>query len=290
MPAPIQNRYEFVLFFDVENGNPNGDPDAGNLPRIDPETSHGLVTDVAIKRKVRNYVQLVKENQQGFEIYVREGAVLNTQHRRAYDRLGIEPVEKELPKDPDQARDVTRFMCETFYDVRTFGAVMTTKVNAGQVRGPVQMGFARSIDPIIQHEVTITRLAVTSEEDAKKKDREMGRKHIVPYALYRLEGFVSANLAEKTGFSSDDLELFWEALENMFDHDRSSARGKMASRRLVIFEHESKLGNAPAYKLFDTVTVERVDHNRPPRSFSDYRILVNRDAVPAGVRVIERLN
>lgn len=289
MPGPINNRYEFVLFFDVENGNPNGDPDAGNLPRIDPETSHGLVTDVAIKRKVRNYVQIVKENQPGFEIYVREGAVLNTQHRRAYDRLGLKPVDKELPKDEEQARAVTRFMCEHFYDIRAFGAVMTTKVNAGQVRGPVQMGFARSIDPIIQHEVTITRVAVTSEEDAKKKDREMGRKHIVPYALYRLEGFVSASLAEKTGFSSDDLELFWEALENMFDHDRSAARGKMASRRLVIFEHESKLGNAPAHKLFDTVTVNRVDLNRPPRAFSDYRISVNRDTVPAGVRVVERL-
>ncbi len=290
MGAPIQNRYEFVLLFDVENGNPNGDPDAGNLPRIDPETSHGLVTDVAIKRKVRNYVQIVKEGEQGFDIYVREGAVLNAQHRRAYQHVGIEPVDKQLPKDLEKARQVTQFMCDTFYDIRTFGAVMTTKVNAGQVRGPVQMGFARSIDPIIQHEVTITRMAVTSEEDAEKKDREMGRKHIVPYALYRLEGFVSAALAEKTGFSSDDLELFWQALENMFDHDRSAARGKMASRRLVVFEHESKLGNAPAHKLFDAVKVTRVDSSRPPRAYSDYDVQVDYAAIPTGVRLIERLS
>lgn len=289
MATPIQNRYEFVLFFDVTDGNPNGDPDAGNLPRIDPETSHGLVTDVAIKRKIRNYVQIVKENEPGFDIYVREGAVLNTQHRKAYAHVGLAPIDKELPKDEKKAREVTKFMCDNFYDIRTFGAVMTTKINAGQVRGPVQMGFARSIDPIIQHEVTITRVAVTSEEDAKKKDREMGRKHIVPYALYRMEGFVSASLAEKTGFSTDDLELLWEALENMFDHDRSAARGKMASRRLVIFEHESKLGNAPAQKLFDAVSVGRVDLSRPPRAYSDYHVTVNREAVPAGVRIIERL-
>lgn len=290
MGEPIQNRYEFVLLFDVENGNPNGDPDAGNLPRIDPETSHGLVTDVAIKRKVRNYVQIVKENEPGFDIYVREGAVLNAQHRKSYEYLGIEPVDKQLPKDEEKARAVTEFMCKNFYDIRTFGAVMTTKVNAGQVRGPVQMGFARSIDPIVQHEVTITRVAVTSEEDAEKKAREMGRKHIVPYALYRLEGFVSASLAEKTGFSPDDLELFWQALENMFDHDRSAARGKMASRRLIIFEHESKLGNAPAHKLFDAVRVGRVNPTRPPRAYTDYHVDVDHAAVPAGVRVVERLS
>lgn len=290
MAQPIQHRYEFVLLFDVENGNPNGDPDAGNLPRIDPETSHGLVTDVAIKRKIRNYVQIVKEETPGFDIYVREGAVLNTQHRKAYEHINLEPVDKQLPKDEQKAREVTQFMCGHFYDIRAFGAVMTTKVNAGQVRGPVQMGFARSIDPIVQHEVTITRVAVTSEEDAEKKSREMGRKHIVPYALYRLEGFVSASLADKTGFSPDDLELLWEALETMFDHDRSAARGKMASRRLVIFEHSSKLGNAPAQKLFDTVDVSRVDPIRPPRSYADYRVEINLSAVPAGVRVIERLN
>lgn len=289
MAQPIQNRYEFVLFFDVENGNPNGDPDAGNLPRIDPETSHGLVTDVAIKRRIRNYVEIVKAGQPRFEIYVREGVVLNAQHRRAYNHISEEPEEKKLPKDPDKARDVTSFMCDTFYDIRTFGAVMTTKVNCGQVRGPVQMGFARSIDPIVQQEVTITRVAVTSEEDAVSKNREMGRKHIVPYALYRLEGFVSASLAEKTGFSDEDLELLWEALENMFDHDRSSSRGKMASRRLVIFKHDSKLGNAPAHKLLDLVRVERIDSTRPPRSYADYRVEVDVAAVPAGVTVIDRL-
>ena len=290
MRTPIQKRYEFVLLFDVENGNPNGDPDAGNLPRIDPETGLGLVTDVAIKRKVRNYVQIVKEGQPGYEIYVREGAVLNAQHRRAYENLGIQPEDKQLPKDVEQARRITEFMCNNFYDIRAFGAVMTTKVNAGQVRGPVQMGFARSIDPIVQQEVTITRVAVTSEEDAAKKDREMGRKHIVPYALYRLEGFVSAALAEKTGFSLEDLELLWDALANMFEHDRSSSRGKMASRRLIVFEHESKLGNVPAHKLFETVKVSRVDATRPPRSYSDYRVDVDLGAVPPSVRVFERLN
>ena len=289
MAQPIQNRYEFVLLFDVENGNPNGDPDAGNLPRIDPETSHGLVTDVAIKRKIRNYVEIVRAGLPGYEIYVREGAILNAQHRKAYNHLNIEPEDKKLPKDEEAARTVTRFMCSNFYDIRTFGAVMTTKVNCGQVRGPVQMSFARSIDPIVQHEVTITRVAVTSEEDAASKNREMGRKHIVPYALYRLEGFVSANLAEKTGFSDEDLELLWEALENMFDHDRSASRGKMASRRLVIFKHDSRLGNAPAHKLFDAVRVSRVDSSRPPRSYSDYRVEVDLAAVPSGVAVIDRL-
>jgi len=289
MAQPIQHRCEFVLFFDVENGNPNGDPDAGNLPRIDPETSHGLVTDVAIKRKVRNYVEIVKAGEPGYDIYVREGAVLNAQHRKAYERLNLEPEDKKLPKDEDKAWAVTRFMCDAFYDIRTFGAVMTTKVNCGQVRGPVQLGFARSIDPIVQHEVTITRVAVTSEEDAASKNREMGRKHIVPYALYRLEGFVSASLAEKTGFSNKDLDLLWEALENMFDHDRSASRGKMASRRLVVFQHASKLGNAPAQKLFDAVRVTRLDPSRPPRSYADYRVEVDLAGIPEGVTVIDRL-
>lgn len=289
MGQPIQNRYEFVLFFDVENGNPNGDPDAGNLPRIDPETSHGLVTDVAIKRRIRNYVQIVKDGVPGYDIYVREGAVLNTQHRKAYEHLGIEPVDKKLPKDEKQALEVTRFMCTNFYDIRTFGAVMTTRVNAGQVRGPVQMGFGRSIDPIVQQEVTITRVAVTSEDDAEKKDRAMGRKHIVPYALYRLEGFVSASFAERTGFTDDDLQLLWDALANMFDHDRSSSKGKMASRRLIIFEHESKLGNAPAHKLFEAVTVRRLDSSRPPRAYTDYEIDIDLGAIPDGVRVLDPL-
>jgi CRISPR-associated protein Csd2 len=241
MAKVIDKRYEFVLFFDVENGNPNGDPDAGNMPRIDPETSLGLVTDVCLKRKIRNYVELTREGQEGFNIYVKEGAVLNTQHRKAYTHYGIEPQPKKLGSEK-----LTQFMCAHFYDIRAFGAVMTTEINCGQVRGPVQLNFARSMDPIVQQEITITRVAVTSEKDAERKDREMGRKHIVPYGLYRGEGYVSAPLAERTGFSVEDLDLLWEALVNMFDHDRSAARGKMASRKLFVFEHESRIGNAPA--------------------------------------------
>lgn len=290
MSEPIKNRYEFVLLFDVENGNPNGDPDAGNMPRIDAETGLGLVTDVCLKRKIRNYVDIAKKEAEGYDIYVREGEVLNTQHRKAYKYIGKEPntKEKKLPKDKKEAQEVTSFMCMHFYDIRAFGAVMTTEVNCGQVRGPVQINFARSLDPIVQQEVTITRMAVTSEKDAEKKDREMGRKHIVPYALYRVEGFVSANLAEKSGFASEDLELLWEALVNMFDHDRSAARGKMTSRKLIIFEHETALGNAPAYKLFDLVSVSRKDLTRPPRAYSDYVVNVIEAGVPIGVKLIEK--
>ena len=285
MAKVIDKRYEFVLFFDVENGNPNGDPDAGNMPRIDPETSLGLVTDVALKRKIRNYVELAKADAEGFEIYVKEGAVLNTQHRRAYAAnpdIKLEP--KKLTDDK-----VTRWMCDHFYDVRTFGAVMTTEVNCGQVRGPVQINFARSVDPIVQQEVTITRVAVTKEQDADRKEHEMGRKHIVPYALYRAEGYVSAPLAERTDFSGTDLELLWEALTNMWDHDRSAARGKMAARKLVIFEHESRLGNAPAHILFDTIKAARRDAATPARAFADYNVTVDRAALPAGVKLIEQL-
>lgn len=290
MSEPIKNRYEFVLLFDVENGNPNGDPDAGNMPRIDAETGLGLVTDVCLKRKIRNYVDIAKNEAEGYDIYVREGEVLNTQHRKAYKFIGSEPntKEKKLPKDKKDAKEVTSFMCRHFYDIRAFGAVMTTEVNCGQVRGPVQINFARSMDPIVQQEVTITRMAVTSEKDAEKKDREMGRKHIVPYALYRAEGFVSANLAEKSGFTSEDLELLWEALVNMFDHDRSAARGKMATRKLIIFEHETALGNAPAHKLFDLVTLSRKDLTLSPRAYGDYEVAVNAAGVPAGVRLIEK--
>jgi len=288
MAEVINNRYEFVLLFDVENGNPNGDPDAGNMPRIDAETGHGLVTDVCLKRKIRNYVDIVKNGAEGYDIYVREGAVLNTQHMKAYEHHGIKPVTKKLPKDKGDAEKITSFMCGNFYDIRTFGAVMTTEVNCGQVRGPVQINFARSIDPIVQQEVTITRMAVTTEKDAEKKDREMGRKHIVPYALYRAEGFVSASLAKKSGFTTEDLELLWDALVNMFDHDRSAARGKMSTRKLVIFEHENVLGNAPAHKLFDLVTVSRKDEARPARAYSDYEVTVNKTEVPAGVKVMER--
>lgn len=287
----IKNRYEFVLLFDVENGNPNGDPDAGNMPRMDAETGLGLVTDVCLKRKIRNYVQLVKKSTDtagNFQIYVQEGSVLNTQHELAYKNSGIEPDRKtkKLPKDKKQAEVLTAFMCKHFYDIRTFGAVMTTEINCGQVRGPVQIAFARSIDPIVQQEITITRMAVTSEKDAEKKDREMGRKHIVPYALYRAEGFVSANLAEKVGFSYEDLELLWKALVNMFDHDRSAARGKMTTRKLIIFEHATALGNAAAQKLFDLVTVSRKDPARPPRAYGDYEVNINEAGVPQNVKLL----
>lgn len=289
MADTIKNRYEFVLLFDVENGNPNGDPDAGNMPRIDTETGHGLVTDVCLKRKIRNYVDLAKNGVEGFDIYVREGAVLNAQHRKAYKHIGKEPEPKKLPKEEQEAKEVTAFMCKHFFDIRGFGAVMTTEVNCGQVRGPVQLSFARSIDPIVQQEITITRMAVTSEKDAEKKDREMGRKHIVPYALYRVEGFISAKLAEKTGFNSEDLELLWESLINMYDHDRSAARGKMATRKLIIFEHDSILGSAPAYKLFELVQVKIKDPSRPARAYGDYLVSIDNAGVPAGVKLIEKL-
>ncbi|HHW18972.1 MAG TPA: type I-C CRISPR-associated protein Cas7/Csd2 [Firmicutes bacterium] len=286
MKNPIDKRYEFVLLFDVENGNPNGDPDAGNMPRIDAETNLGLVTDVCLKRKVRNYVALVKDGQPGYDIYVREGVILNSQNKKAYDAYGIDPDNKAAAKA--KAKELTKFMCDNFYDIRTFGAVMTTDVNCGQVRGPVQLGFARSVDPIVPQEVSITRLAVTNERDAEK-ERTMGRKHIVPYALYRAEGYVSAALAKQTGFSADDLELFWEALENMFEHDRSAARGKMATRKLIVFEHSTALGNVHAHTLFDCVKVRRVDMSRPPRAFSDYIVEIDRKAIPDSVRVIERM-
>lgn len=287
----IAHRYEFVYLFDVTNGNPNGDPDAGNLPRLDPETNRGLVTDVALKRKIRNFVILDKEGQKGHAIYMQEKAVLNRKHREAYDALNIEPVEKKLPKDEEKARELTAWMCKNFFDVRTFGAVMTTKVNSGQVRGPVQIAFATSVEPVLPLEISITRVAVTSEEDAEKKDREMGRKHVLPYGLYRAHGFVSAKLAERTGFSDDDLQLLWRALINMFEHDRSAARGEMAARKLIVFEHDCAMGNAPAHKLFETVEVARVtpEDAGPARSFGDYCVSVNAEALPQGVSVREYL-
>ena len=287
MDKVLDKRYEFVLFFEVENGNPNGDPDAGNMPRIDPETSHGLVTDVCLKRKVRNYVELAKGGKDPFDIYVREKAVLNDINEEAYTELNIKMEAKKLPKDPKQAHDITQYMCHRFYDIRSFGAVMTTDVNCGQVRGPIQFGFAKSLDPIIPQEVTITRMAVTNKKDVDK-ERTMGRKHIVPYAVYRSEGYISAPLAKKTGFSEDDLELFWQALIQMFEHDHSAARGKMASRKLVIFQHETALGNAQAHKLFELVTTKRIDGNRPPRAFADYSINVNHADKPEGITIIER--
>lgn len=287
----ITHRYEFVYLFDVTNGNPNGDPDAGNLPRLDPETNCGLVTDVALKRKIRNFVSLEKEDAPGYAIYMQERAVLNRQHREAYKALAIEPVDKKLPKDQEQAKALTAWMCKNFFDVRAFGAVMTTKVNAGQVRGPVQISFATSIEPVLPLEVAITRVAVTSEEDAEKKDREMGRKHILPYGLYRAHGFVSAKLAERTGFCGNDLDLLWRALANMFEHDHSAARGEMVARKLIVFEHENSMGNAPAHVLFESVNVQRANPNdvRPARSFADYCVSVKADMLPGGVSVTERL-
>lgn len=285
MSEIIKNRYEFVILFDVENGNPNGDPDAGNMPRIDAETNHGVVTDVCLKRKIRNYVEIVKEDVAGFKIYVKQGAVLNKQHETAYIALGLDPKDDKVARaNRDPLRE---FMCKNFFDVRTFGAVMTTKVNCGQVRGPIQINFARSIDPIVSQELTITRMAVTTEADAEKKTNEMGRKHIVPYALYKAEGYISANLAKSTGFTEDDLQLFWEAIINMFEHDHSAARGKMAMRKLVVFKHASELGNAPSHKLFELIEVTRKDQTQPARSYNDYAVQVDSANVPEGVTITE---
>jgi len=284
MSEVIKNRYEFVLLFDVENGNPNGDPDMGNMPRIDPQTGCGIVTDVCLKRKIRDYVDLVKEGEPGYEIYVKSGVVLNNQNKRAYDALGRKP--KGEKENPDA--EATQFMCDNFYDIRTFGAVMSTKINCGQIRGPVQINFSRSMDPIYQQEITVTRLAVTAEADAKK-GQTMGKKQIIPYGLYRAEGYISANLAKKsTGFSEDDLELFWESLVNMFEHDHSAARGKMSARKLVVFKHDTELGCCQSHILFDKVNVERISGDRPPRSFTDYNVTVSED-VPDGVTLIEKL-
>lgn len=289
--TPLNNRYDFVLLYDVENGNPNGDPDAGNLPRIDPETDFGIVTDVCLKRKIRNYIEAVKENQTGYRIYVTEGIPLNAQHKLAYIGTGTPLPEKSKTVPQDVLLKVRKWMCDNFYDIRTFGAVMTTGVNCGQVRGPVQMTFSRSIDPIMQQEVTITRVTVTQE--GADKTTEMGRKHIVPYGLYRAEGFVSANLANHptkgTGFSEEDLELFWQALEHMFEFDRSASHGKMSSRKLFVFKHDSQLGNAPAHQLFNLVTVNKQDPAVLPRAFSDYQVELDTANLPTGVTIIERL-
>ena len=287
----IQNRYEFVYFFDVTNGNPNGDPDAGNMPRLDPESSKGLVTDVCLKRKIRNFIEVTCENEPGYEIYVKEKSVLNLQNKRAYEAIGIEPntKDKKLPKDEAKARAITAWMCNNFFDIRSFGAVMTTEVNSGQVRGPVQLAFAQSLDPIVPLEVSITRMAVTNEKDLDK-ERTMGRKHIVPYALYRMHGFISANLAAKTGFSDEDLQKLWQALQMMFEYDRSAARGEMTARKLIIFKHDSILGSQPAHKLFERVTVERVqgESGSPAAAFSDYRINVDRETLQ-GITIEELL-
>ena len=288
MSDPIKNRYDFVILFDVENGNPNGDPDAGNMPRVDPETGYGLVTDVCLKRKIRNYVETLKEDAHGYRIYIKDGTPLNRSDNEAIAALGIKEDLKAAKKaDPGIDRKLQQYMCESYFDIRTFGAVMTTFVkgalNCGQVRGPVQLTFARSIDPVVPQEVTITRVAITTEADAENKGTEMGRKHIIPYALYRAEGYVSANLARKTtGFSEEDLQLLWQAILNMFENDHSAARGKMAVRELIVFKHASELGNAPAYKLFDAVQVQRKADFIAPPSYHDYTVSVSED-LPEGI-------
>lgn len=295
MSEPIKNRYDFVLYFDVANGNPNGDPDAGNLPRVDPETGLGLVTDVCLKRKIRNYVDTLKEGAPGYDIYIKRGETLNQKDSHAFQKLGIDAgnIKKLKKSDPELDNKIRDFMCKIYFDVRTFGAVMTTFVknnlNCGQVRGPVQLTFARSVDPIVQQEVTITRMALTTEADAENKNNGMGRKSIIPYALYRCEGFISANLARKTtGFSNDDLELLWDAIINMFEDDRSAARGLMAVRSLIAFKHDSILGNAPAYQLFDAVSTKKREGVDSPRSFADYEpISVDQSKIPEGVEVLQ---
>ncbi len=297
MKEAIKNRYEFVILFDVENGNPNGDPDAGNMPRIDPETNLGIVTDVCLKRKIRTYVETVKEDATGYRIYIKDGVPLNRSDNEAFKTVDIPDAAsmkadelkkaiKQSGKDVDTL--VRDYMVDNFFDVRTFGAVMTTmmkgNLNCGQLRGPVQLGFARSVDPVIPQEITITRIAITTEADADKKNTEMGRKYILPYGLYRCEGYISANLARKTtGFSEEDLELLWDAILNMFEHDHAAGRGKMAVRKLIIFKHDSELGNAPAHKLFDLVTVERKADVQVARSFADYSFNVDTGSLPSGV-------
>ena len=314
----LSRRHDFVLLFDVKNGNPNGDPDAGNMPRIDPETGHGLVSDVSLKRKIRNYVEIAHGGASGRAIYVQEGAILNEQHRKAYvaERPGEKVDAGKLnPKSDEEADRLRLWMCANFFDVRTFGAVMSTGINCGQVRGPVQMTFAQSAEPIVPQEISITRMAATTakekeqrregeaeaEGDVRTDNRTMGRKHIVPYGLYRAHGFVSAKLSEKTHFSEEDLELLTEALAAMFEHDRSAARGEMATRRLIVFRHDSALGNAPAHQLFDRVKImraidgearaidSRLDNYPPARAFSDYVVRVDRENLPAGVEIVERL-
>jgi len=287
----LDNRYEFVFLFDVKDGNPNGDPDAGNLPRVDAETGQGLVTDVCLKRKVRNYVGLVKEETPPFEIYIKEKAVLNRNNLRAYEELGLKHESKKLPKKEEDARKVTQWMCHNFFDIRTFGAVMSTDVNTGQVRGPVQLNFARSIDPVVSAEHSITRMAVTTEKEAEQQsgdNRTMGRKFTIPYGLYRCHGFISANLAKQTGFGEEDLELLWDALINMLDHDRSASRGEMSPCGLYVFKHESALGNAPARKLFELIDVNRVSEG-PARDFKDYQVSIREDQLPSGVQLIKYL-
>lgn len=289
----LSNRYDFVLLFDVQNGNPNGDPDAGNLPRVDAETGLGLVTDVCLKRKVRNYVGLAHSEEPPFDIYVKEKAILNQQHEKAYKAIGAEDELKsdKKRKGGDKVAEARDWMCQNFFDVRTFGAVMSTGINCGQVRGPVQMTFARSIEPVVTLEHSITRMAVATEKEAEKQDgdnRTMGRKFTIPYGLYRSHGFISAHLAQQTGFGENDLALLWQSLSQMFEHDRSAARGEMAARGLYVFKHESQLGNAPAHQLFDRITVDRTTDG-PARNFSDFKVQVDDSKLPNGVALEQML-
>lgn len=277
--SELKNRIDFVYIFDVQDGNPNGDPDAGNLPRVDAETGMGLVTDVCLKRKVRNYVQIAKECADGYDIFIKEKAVLNTLIDKAHDDSTV----KEAKDKTEAAR---KYMCANYYDIRTFGAVMSTGKNARQVRGPIQLTFARSVDPIATAEHSITRMAVATEKEAEKQNgdnRTMGRKATIPYALYVCHGFVSANLAKQTGFSEEDLQLFFEALQNMFEHDHSAARGLMSAQKLIVFRHDSELGNAPAHKLFDLVKVEKTSEG-VARSFADYKVSIDTEHLPASVK------
>ena len=291
----LNNRYDFVLVFDVRDGNPNGDPDAGNLPRLDAESGHGLVTDVSLKRKVRNFVGLVKGATPPFDIYVKEKAVLNQAHEKAYIAIGAEDElkgDKKRKGSGDTVDKARKWMCQNFFDVRTFGAVMSLGTNCGQVRGPVQLTFARSVDPVIAQEHSITRMAVATEAEAEKQqgdNRTMGRKHTVPYGIYIAHGFVSSFLAKQTGFGEEDLELLWQALEQMFEHDRSAARGEMATRGLYVFKHDSELGNAHAHALFDRIKIERKEGVEVPRHFADYTVNIDEAALPTGVTLTKRV-
>lgn len=283
----LKGRIDFILAFDVQDGNPNGDPDAGNLPRIDAETGMGLVSDVCLKRKVRNYVQVAKGCSDGFDIFIKEKAVLNNEIDKAHEETSI----REMKEGGAKTEAARMYMCKHFFDVRTFGAVMSTGKNAGQVRGPIQFTFARSADPITTLEHSITRMAVATEKEAEKQsgdNRTMGRKSTVPYGLYVCHGFISTNLAKQTGFSGEDLELFWDALKNMFDCDRSAARGLMSTQKLIVFRHESELGNAPANKLFDLVKIEKISEE-VARSFSDYKVTIDKNGLPASVTIEELL-
>lgn len=292
--SAIENRYDFTILLDVQNGNPNGDPDANNMPRIDPETGVGIITDVCIKRKIRNYVQMVREGVPGYDIYIRQGAILNEQDKKAIDASQIKDFEKAIKADKQHVDQLVRdFMCQNFYDIRAFGAVMTTFVkgglNCGQVRGPVQLCFGQSIDPVVPRDITLTRVALTTAKDAADKRNTMGGKAIIPYGLYRINGFISANQAKTTGFSENDLELLFEAILNMFEDDHSASRGMMAVRKLIVFKHQSRYGNAPSWKLFDSVSVTKKEGILVPRSFDDYEVRIDEATVPTGVELEVRL-